>query len=137
MLALALTALLAADGVTPAPAPGADVERMLTTQAEAWNKGDLVAFCAVYVDDAVFVTPKGVTRGRQQVLERYQKRYPDKAAMGTLSFAFVDTRVDGPAASVVAQWTLSYPGKPAVSGHTLLDLRLRDGKWMIVHDASM
>lgn len=134
MLALTLTAaLLAADAGTPATA----IEARLLAQAEAWNKGDLIAFCAVYVDDAIFVSPKGVTRGRAQVLERYQKRYPTKDAMGTLGFAFEDVRVDGPAASVVAKWTLSYPGKPAATGHTLLSMRLVRGHWMIVHDASM
>jgi hypothetical protein len=85
----------------------------------------------------VFVTPNGLTRGRQQVLERYQKKYPDKKAMGTLSFVFEDVRVDGPAASVVAQWKLSYPDKPEAKGHTLLALRQKDGKWFIVQDASM
>lgn len=133
MTTLLLTMLLAAD----AGAPGAAVTAMLTTQAEAWNKGDLKSFCAVYVDDAVFVTPKGITRGRQAVLERYQKRYPDKKAMGTLSFVFEDLRVDGPAASVVAQWKLSYPDKPEAKGHTLLSLRQQGGRWLIVHDASM
>ena len=33
-----------------------------------------------YADDAIFVSPNGVTKGRQAVLERYQKRYPDKKA---------------------------------------------------------
>lgn len=132
MLTLALTVLLAG-----APPAGAEIEKMLTTQAQAWNAGDLVAFCAVYVDDALFVSPSGLTRGRQAVLERYQKRYPDKAAMGTLSFVFEDTRIEGAAASVVARWTLSYPGKPAATGLTLLALRQRAGKWFIVHDASM
>ena len=134
MLALTLVAtLLSADAGTPR----GPIEARLLAQAEAWNTGDLVAFCAVYVDDAVFVSPKGVTRGRAQVLERYQKRYPNQAAMGTLGFVFEDVRVEGPAASVVARWTLSYPGKPAATGHTLLSMRLVRGQWMIVHDASM
>lgn len=133
MTTLLLTLLLAAD----AGAPGAAVTSMLTSQARAWNEGDLKAFCAVYVDDAVFVSPSGITRGRQAVLERYQKRYPDKKAMGTLSFIFEDVRVDGPAASVVAQWALSYPDKPAAKGHTLLTLKRQGDKWLIVHDASM
>ena len=120
-----------------AAAPGAEVTQMLTTQAEAWNKGDLVSFCAVYVDDAVFVSPKGLTRGRQAVLDRYKSRYPDKKAMGTLSFVFEDVRVDGAAASVIAQWKLAYPDKPEAKGHTLLSLRQKGGKWFIVHDASM
>jgi uncharacterized protein (TIGR02246 family) len=131
VIAFVLAAVLSADA---APNP---VTAMLETQAKAWNAGDLKSFCAVYVDDAVFVTPNGITRGRQQVLERYAKKYPDKKAMGTLSFVFEDVRVDGAAASVIAQWKLAYPDKPEAKGHTLLSLRQKDGKWFIVHDASM
>jgi uncharacterized protein (TIGR02246 family) len=131
MLAIAL--ILAA-----APSSNADqVKALITTQGEAWNKGDLPAFCSVYSDDAVFISPTGVTRGRQQVLERYQKRYPDKKAMGTLSFEFVEAREAKESVSLVAKWTLSYPDKPAATGHTLLVLHKRGDKWVIVQDASM
>jgi len=51
----------------------------MTEQAAAWNKGDLEAFAASYSDDATFITPAGLTRGRDQVLARYKKRYPTRA----------------------------------------------------------
>ena len=121
-----------------APVSNADaVKALITTQGEAWNKGDLPAFTSVYADDAVFVSPNGVTKGRQAVLERYQKRYPDKKAMGTLSFEFVEVREQKDAVSVVARWTLAYPDKPAATGHTLLVLHKKGEKWLIVQDASM
>jgi uncharacterized protein (TIGR02246 family) len=132
MLLLTVSALLASS-----PAPASEVESLLVTQAKAWNAGDLKAFCAAYVEDAVFISPSGLTRGRQAVLERYQKRYPDAAAMGTLSFVFEDTRVEGTAAFVIARWTLSYPNTPSATGLTSLALQQRGGKWFIVHDASM
>lgn len=131
MLAIAL--MLAAAPVSNADA----VKALITTQGEAWNRGDLPAFTSVYADDAVFVSPNGVTKGRQAVLERYQKRYPDKKAMGTLSFEFVEARELNQSVSLVAKWTLSYPDKPAASGHTLLVLQKRGEKWLIVQDASM
>ena len=121
-----------------APASNADaVKALITAQGEAWNRGDLPAFCAVYADDAVFLSPTGVTKGRQAVLERYQKRYPDKKAMGTLSFEFVEARELKDSVSLVAKWTLSYPDKPAASGHTLLVLHKHGEKWLIEQDASM
>ena len=113
------------------------IAKLLTTQGEAWNRGDLPAFTSVYADDAVFVSPNGVTKGKQAVLERYQKRYPDKKAMGTLSFEFIETREQKDSVSVVAKWTLAYPDKPAASGHTLLVLIKKGDKWLIVQDASM
>jgi hypothetical protein len=40
-------------------------------------------------------------------------------------------------ASVVARWTLSYPDRDDATGLTLLAMRRVDGRWVIVHDASM
>ena len=117
---------------------------VLQRQTEAWNRGDLEAFCSVYDEDATYVSPGGIVRGRAAVLERYRKRYPDRAAMGTLRLDVQEARaaaapegagVQG--VSIVARWRLTYPGKPEASGLTLLALRPRgDGQWQIVQDAS-
>lgn len=109
----------------------------MNEQAAAWNRGDLEAFCASYSDDATFITPSGLTKGREQVLARYKKRYPDKAAMGTLSFEFLDARVAPGSVTVMAKWALSYPNKPSASGSTLVVLHPRGTSWMVVQDASM
>lgn len=122
---------------------GAEIKKLLATQAAAWNRGDVAAFCAVYVEDALFLTPTGMTRGRREVLARYQKRYPDAAARGTLSFEVLEVRVMPPAAktpasaSVAARWKLSYADKPEASGLTLLVLVPAGGSWKILQDASM
>jgi uncharacterized protein (TIGR02246 family) len=160
-LALALLAgpLLSADGATErarnaAPAGCAQeaedaVRTLLVTQSAAWNRGDLEAFTAVYAEDAAFLSPTGLTRGRQQVLARYRKRYPDRKAMGTLSLNVVETRpfqanagppCQVPGLSVAARWKLAYPGQPdkkTAEGLTLLVLRHRGKTWEIVEDASM
>jgi uncharacterized protein (TIGR02246 family) len=129
------------------------VRAVLAEQAAGWNRGDLEAFCSVYADSALFVSTTGLTRGRDAVLSRYRKRYPDRAAMGTLSLdvvtvdfaAGVEVTTLGDAvpsdlhgASVVARWKLAYPDKEAATGLTLLAFRRRTGgTWEIVHDASM
>ena len=61
-----------------------EIATLLETQAAAWNRGDLEAFCAVYAEQASFASPTGLTRGREAVLARYRTRYPDAAARGTL-----------------------------------------------------
>lgn len=138
MLMLAATpAPPGAHGAAVAQSPREQVQALLLKQAQAWNEGDLDAFCSVYVDDAVFISPTGVTSGRDQVLARYKKRYPDKAAMGALRFEFVDVRSEGAVASVAAKWVLTYPKKPQASGHTLLVLHRVGESWRIVQDASM
>jgi len=126
--------------VDTGPTEAARVEAakaFMNEQAAAWNKGDLDAFCASYSDDATFITPTGLTRGRDQVLARYKKRYPDKGAMGTLSFEFLDARVAPGSISVIAKWNLTYPNKPSASGNTLVVLHPRGTSWMVVQDASM
>jgi ketosteroid isomerase-like protein len=136
----------------------AAIRQLLDEGDAAWNRGDLRAFVSSYAEDAVFVSPSGITRGRQAVLDRYLAKYGEKpATMGTLSLDIldirlargneftrtggaVDSRIHG--ASVVADWHLHWsdraPPHDDASGHTLLSLRRRsDGSWEIVHDASM
>lgn len=132
-----------------------EVRTMIRTQVEAWNRGDVEAFTSGYAEDAAFLSPSGLTRGRAEVLARYRKRYPDRKAMGRLSLEPIEMR---PAAgteftelggarpsrvhgvSVAARWEISYPdepGKEPASGLTLIVFRrTRDG-WEIVQDASM
>jgi uncharacterized protein (TIGR02246 family) len=127
------------------------VAELLARQAAAWTAGDLGAFCSVYADDALFVSPSGQTRGRLAVLERYRQRYPDRAAMGALTLEVVEARplsgvevtplgdaVPGRvhALSAVARWTLRYPDREPATGLTLLVLRRERDGWRIVQDAS-
>ncbi len=130
----------------------ADVTRLLETQAEAWNRGALDEFCSVYDEDAVFLTPSGLVRGREAVLGRYEARYPTRDAMGTLTLAPIEvrtasgtevtplgdavpSRVHG--VSVVARWTLRSADGSERTGLTLLVFLHRDGRWLIVQDASL
>jgi uncharacterized protein (TIGR02246 family) len=123
----------------------AQAEAVLRTQSKAWNRGDLEAFTAVYAADATFLSPSGLTRGRQEVLARYRRRYPDAKAMGRLSLEVVEMRAvpdEGPVLgiSLAARWKLSYPGQPdrkTAEGLTLLVLRRAHGSWEIIQDASM
>lgn len=128
------------------------VAALLETQAEAWNRGDLAAFCSVYAADAVFASPSGLTRGRDEVLARYRSKYPDAASRGQLAFDLIETELlsgvevsvfgdavpsDVHGVSVLARWKLSYTGKPEAAGLTVLVLRPRGDSWEIVQDASM
>jgi hypothetical protein len=128
------------------------IEDLLARQADAWNRGDIEAFCSVYADDATFLSPTGVTKGRQAVIDRYRARYPDQAAMGHLALEILEARPiwgmetdpqlnavpgDIQGMTVAARWTLAYSGKAPATGLTLLVLRPRGDSWAIVQDASM
>jgi peptidoglycan/xylan/chitin deacetylase (PgdA/CDA1 family) len=128
-----------------------DVTELLAQQAAAWTRGDLEAFVSVYGDDALFVSDTGLTRGRVAVLERYRKRYVDRAAMGALTLEVLDLQTSSgtavspagdalPAASqtatVVARWTLKREGQPDATGFTMLVFEPQRGSWRIVRDCS-
>lgn len=130
MLAIALSVVVAAsDG-------GHEVLALLDAQAAAWSRGDIESFCSIYADDAVFVSPSGVSRGRAEVLARYKKKYVDRKAMGTLKLTPIDVRSGVDEVSIVAKWELSYPDKPTVSGHTVVVFKKLEAGWRLVHDAS-
>jgi len=130
----------------------AAVAAVLAEQAAAWSRGDLDGFCAHYAEDAVFVSPSGLTRGRRAVLDRYRARYASPRAMGTLALEPLDVREAWGtevsafgdalpsrthAVTVAARWTLRREGEPDATGLTLLVLHRRGGAWVIVQDASM
>src|SRR3982750_1916157 len=66
-----------------------EIRAVLQAQQEAWNHGNIDAFMNGYwrSDKTVFVSGDEVTRGWQKVLDRYQKKYSDRAKMGTLTFS--------------------------------------------------
>jgi peptidoglycan/xylan/chitin deacetylase (PgdA/CDA1 family) len=134
-----------------------EIAAVLETQAGAWNRGDMEAFCAVYAVDAAFASPAGLIRGRDAVLARYRAKYPDAASRGTLSFVIEETQLASGVestpfnaavpggihgATVLARWTLTYPGKPPATGLTLVAVRPRPGaadgqpRWEIIQDVS-
>jgi uncharacterized protein (TIGR02246 family) len=116
----------------------AEVRAVISDQTAAWNRGDLPGFCASYVDDAVFVTPSGVTHGRAQVLDRYTKKYSgDRAGMGTLELTPLDVRATPGAVSIAARWRLTWADKPEATGHTVVVFVHTSQGWKIAQDASM
>lgn len=134
------TALAEAAPATPPAGPSGAAEHVqarLLAQRDAWNRGDLVAFCADYADDAVFVSPSGLTRGRAEVFARYEKKYGQaKATMGTLGFEFVDVEAGVDVVAVVMRWSLTFVDKAGASGMTLVVWRRGAAGWRLVQDAS-
>ena len=118
----------------------AEIRTVLEKQVAAWNRGDKEAFMLGYWqnDSLRFVGKSGVTQGWQATLERYQKNYPDKAAMGTLRFDLLSVDLLGAdAAYVLGRFTLvrGAADKPETqSGMFSLVFRRKQGRWKIVLD---
>ncbi len=112
---------------------------LLDLSAREWTAGDIDAFCSHYDDDAVFVSPSGLTRTRQAVLERYKKKYASREQMGALSFEILDVAAGPQAASVAMKWKLAFAKKPHAEGYSVIGLVKPPGAkaWRIKHDASM
>jgi ketosteroid isomerase-like protein len=115
-----------------------DVRAALVGQREAWNRGDLEGFCFFYSDDCIFLSPSGITRGRADVLKRYQTKYgAAKETMGRLSFDELDVRTTKDMATLAMRWKLVWKDKPEATGLTLITWRNIKQRWYLVQDASM
>jgi len=112
--------------------------KILNDQTVSWNSGSLEQFMSGYLksDSLMFVGKSGVTYGWENVLRNYKKGYPNKAAMGILSFNIKKIDLLSPdAAFVMGSFHLKREND-APSGHfTLVFKKFKDG-WKIVSDHS-
>ncbi|HYN03755.1 MAG TPA: nuclear transport factor 2 family protein [Vicinamibacteria bacterium] len=133
VLALALASAVAADG------PGASSARaVLDAQVEAWNRGDLEGFMAGYwrSPELVFCSGDTVTKGWDETLARYRKRYQSGGReMGRLRFDGIEVVPLGEDAALArGAWRLLMTDGKEPHGLFTLLLRRFDGAWRIVHD---
>jgi uncharacterized protein (TIGR02246 family) len=100
---LALLLLLPCACSSPAPVSRGAVAALLEDQRQAWNRGDWAGFIAGYWDDSrlTFNGASGITRGRQDLLRRFQESYPDAASRGLLTFQVLEVRPVGQTAALV------------------------------------
>jgi len=112
------------------------IQRVLTDQQSAWNRGDVRTFLEGYwhSEELTFAGSSGVSRGWDAVLARYQKNYPDRAAMGILDFSGLEYRFLGPdAALLLGRWHLKRESGDIGGVFSLVLQRFPEG-WRIVHD---
>lgn len=113
----------------------ADIRAVMDKQAADWNRGDIPAFMEGYwkSDQLTFVSSR-VTKGWQQTLDNYKKSYPDKSAMGSLTFSDLEiTVVSKDAAVVLGSWSLKREKDNPGGKFTLIFRKFKEG-WRIVHD---
>lgn len=114
----------------------AEIREVLMKQRELWNQGDSKGFTAYYTEDTKFVSTS-VQRGRKQVEQRYARKYPNREAMGRLTFDELEiTKLGRDYASVIGRWKLDRSeaaGGNAGGYYTLLFKRTNQG-WRIILD---
>ncbi|MDH3711082.1 MAG: nuclear transport factor 2 family protein [Cyclobacteriaceae bacterium] len=112
--------------------------QIMERQQACWNQGDIPCFMNGYweSDSLMFVSKEKVYYGYQNTLERYYKGYPNREAMGTLTFTFISMQPLGADAFyVIGSYHLERTIGDAQGHFTLLWKRI-EGEWVIVADHS-
>lgn len=115
-----------------------EIRSIMDRQEKAWNTGELEDFMDGYweSDSLMFIGKSGVNRGWQTTLDNYKRSYPDKAAMGTLTFNILTVEVlNRKSAFVVGKWHLAREAGDLEGHYTLLWKKMK-GEWVIVADHS-
>ena len=125
-------------GENPGSATLNEIRAALDDSEAGWNSGDIDRYMECYHQSGQmrFAGNGSFNLGWENTRERYKKAYPDKAAMGNLTFSDVDiTLLCDDAALVFGRWTLEYPDRKRTGLYTLLMRKFKEG-WKIVHDHS-
>lgn len=112
-----------------------EIRAVMERQASDWNSGDIDGFMKGYwnSDKLVFVSSR-VTRGWPSTLDNYKKSYPNRAAMGTLTFSDLEiTVLSKDSAVVLGSWSLKREKDNPGGKFTLIFRKFKDG-WKIIHD---
>jgi ketosteroid isomerase-like protein len=139
-LVLLLNAPRPAAAQNPQTPEAGAILHVLQKQADDWNRGDLEAFAQGYKDapDILFIG-QTIHRGYAQMLDGYRKSFPNREAMGTLSFSQLEVQpLDERFATVTGRFHLerSAAGGGNASGHYLLVVEKTPAGWKIVRDAT-
>ena len=116
----------------------AQILKLLEDQRLAWNKGDVEEYMQGYVksDSLLYVGKTGPKYGWNNTLNNYKKSYPDKQAMGYLSFDIRDVKILSPEyAFVLGAWKLKRE-KDEPGGYFTLIVQKINGEWKVISDHS-
>lgn len=112
------------------------IRASLMQQQEDWNRGDIPAFMEVYwkSEKLQFIGANGITKGWQQTLDNYKRRYPDRDAMGQLTFGIVSIeKLSKNSVFLVGTWDLKRKSDTP-GGYFVLIWKKINGKWVITAD---
>jgi beta-aspartyl-peptidase (threonine type) len=113
----------------------AEITAVLERQAAAWNNGDVEGFMQGYWNSPELSFSSGgkVTRGFEPTANHFRTRYPDRAAMGHLTFSDLEVTLLGrDAALVLGRYRVD--SSQSSTGAFSLTMRRIDGSWLVIHD---
>jgi ketosteroid isomerase-like protein len=112
------------------------IASVLRRQTADWNRGDIAAFMAGYwkSPDTEFENASGIFQGWDDVLKHYQATYPNRAAMGHLTFSGLEVHVlSADSAYVIGKYRLDREKDHPEGVFTLIFKKFPEG-WRIVND---
>jgi ketosteroid isomerase-like protein len=118
------------------PDAAAQIHDVLDMQVAAWNRGDVDAFMESYwkSEETEFLGANGLVRGWNAVMARYRRNYPDRKAMGHLTFSDLEVHtLCADAAYVIGQFHLERESDHPEGIFTLNFRKFPEG-WRIVAD---
>ena len=115
-----------------------DIVKVLLKQQDAWNHGNIDSFAQGYKNspDIIFLT-RQISRGYAGMVEEYKRDYPNKAAMGTLTYSELEVHVlDEKYAVVIGKYHLDRGKKEGGNADGLFSLLFEktDQGWKIIMD---
>jgi len=140
LMAFVVCSMLHAQKVSPETEKA--VQTLFNKQAADWNRGDLDSFATCYKNspDILFVGAKNISRGYAEMLARYRRQYPTRAAMGTLAFSGLEVQpLDEHFVTVTGKFHLARTaeGGGDASGSYLLVIEKTPQGWKIVRDVTI
>ena len=115
------------------------IKKVLTTQQECWNNGDIDGFMEGYwnSEELIFTSlSHKPVYGWKNTLERYKNSYPTKSSMGEFRFEILDLKLDSEKTAVIkGKWEVIRE-KDHPNGLFWLDLKKFDKRWLITKDST-
>tara|TARA_B110000116_G_scaffold215727_1_gene192458 strand:+ start:121 stop:546 length:426 start_codon:yes stop_codon:yes gene_type:complete len=116
------------------------IKKILATQQECWNNGDIDGFMQGYwnSEELIFTSLNHKpTYGWNNTLERYKNSYPTKYSMGEFRFEILDIELTSKKTAILnGKWKLirinDHP-----KGFFWLDLEKFDENWLITKDSTI
>ena len=116
----------------------AEILNVMKAQEIAWNNGDLEGFMQGYWknDSLKFYGHNGLTKGWQNTLDNYKKRYPSKKETGVLNFIVNDiSPIEDRSYWVMGEYHLKRD-VGNTDGIFIVIFKRVNGEWKIVADMS-
>lgn len=116
------------------------IKKILSSQQECWNNGDIDGFMQGYWNSEKLVFTSlnhKPAYGWKNTLERYKNSYPTKSSMGELRFEILNLKLfSKTTATLKGKWELIRQ-KDHPNGLFWLDIEKFDNNWLITKDSTV